>query len=352
MVGGEDANKRVDLSHKLISNGFEVTLLGTKTFDCPAQIRFVKYDLDRSFNFSNDYGTLRFYRRFFNENQFDIIQTFDTKPAFLVPLAVRKSNSKVVRTITGLGTIFMSNGLYSKSLRAVYRTLHRLAKPYVAHTTFQNEEDQAYFLDNRLVGDNSSLIFGSGIEIPTPRKIAKRHQSRFTFICVARLVYEKGIANFLEAAKHCSQKGFDFRFILVGPLEEDSKRLNSQMLSEYRSVVEWLGPRNDVLQLLEESDAFVLPTFREGFSRVILEACLLGLPIITTNVPGTRDIVRQNVEGILTEVNDSEGLAHAMIRLATEPGLADELASNSATRVVEFGLDVISSQYIKLYKSL
>ena len=209
LVGGEDAHKRIELSQYLIANGFHVTLMGTKKFDCPPPIRFVLYNLNRKLNPLSDFKTILEYKRIFKSDEFDIIQTFDTKPAFLVPMAAKTVAAKVVRTVTGMGTLFMSNSIRNKILRSIYRLLHTLAKPYVAHTTFQNEDDQAYFLVKDLVSaSKTSLILGSGIPIPEKRIKAERDNTRFTFICVARLVYEKGIINFLEAAKICADQGF------------------------------------------------------------------------------------------------------------------------------------------------
>src|SRR5690606_36457164 len=109
----------------------------------------------------------------------------------------------------------------------------------------------------------------------------------------------------LEAAQICKDKNYNFKFLLVGPLEEESKRLNSQVLEKYGNVVDWLGPRGDILELMLKSDAFVLPTFREGFPRVLLEASALGLPSITTNVPGTNEIIRHLQEGLHVKVDNS-----------------------------------------------
>lgn len=353
LVGGEDAHKRIPFSGYLLKAQFEVTILGTLDHPYPEEIRYIRYCLNRKFNPVADFKTLLEYRRIFKKSHFDIIQTYDTKPAFLVPLAAWGLNVRVVRTITGMGTIFMSEAIKFRILRIVHRLLHRLVKNGVQHTTFQNIEDQKYFIEHKLVSARtSSIIYGSGIELSQDQPLAERNQSPFTFLCVARLVYEKGIINFLEAAAICRKKGLLFRFLLVGPLEEQSERLNLEILKQYDNIVEWLGPQTDVQKFMLASDAFVLPTFREGLSRVILEACSFGLPIITTDVPGTREIVRDGTEGFLTKVNDSEGLADAMIKLAANKAQADRMAKNATLRAEQFSLRIISDQYIKLYNNI
>ncbi|MCM4154273.1 glycosyltransferase family 1 protein [Arenibacter sp. N53] len=351
LVGSEDAHKRIGLAQCLIRNNFDVTILGTKDYDYPEGIKYIGYKLNRKFNPISDFKTVLEYRRILKIHKFDIVQTFDTKPAFILPYATFGLKTKVIRTITGMGTIFMSNDLKFKIYRIFYITLHFLIRKRVYHTTFQNEDDRKYFVDNKLVNhSNSSLIYGSGIDLSNLINMTKNKTSNFTFICVSRLVYEKGIINYLEAAQICKDNDYEYKFLLVGPLEEASKRLNLQIVEKYSNVVDWLGPRKDVQELMLNSDAFVLPTFREGFSRVLLEASALGLPSITTNVPGTNAIVRHLQEGLHVEVENSDDLANGMVKLAEDRQLAEQLGNNARLHVEQFSLSVISGEYIDLYK--
>lgn len=353
IVGGEDVHKRINLSKYLIDDGFVVTILGTSSASFPDNLTYVPYNLNRKFSFSSDYKTIKFYRKYFNENTFDVIQTFDTKPAFLLPLALLKTKTPIVRTVTGLGTIFMSKSLFSFVLRKVYFILHFLVRKRVSKTIFQNTEDRDFYLNKGLINqDNHELILSSGIELKHITETAKRNNKQFTFICVARLVYEKGIINLIEAARICANKGFDFKYQIVGPLEENSKKLNEQILKKYDDIVDRLGSRPDVMDLLLQADAFILPTFREGFSRVLLEAAAVGLPSITTNVPGVGEIVRHEKEGLIAEVRNSKSLAEAMIRLATDKNLADNCAKNALNRVQLFSLETVAKQYITIFNQI
>jgi glycosyltransferase involved in cell wall biosynthesis len=353
IVGGEDVDKRIPLSKYLIDAGFDVTILGTSFKEFPNNVTYINYNLYRRFSFKKDYKTVQFYKTFFNEYSFDVIQTFDTKPAFLLPIALLKTKTPIVRTVTGLGTIFMSNSIFSIILRNVYYLLHYIIRNRVSMTIFQNTDDKDVFLNKGLVNQkNLNLILSSGIELKNIKKRAKRNNERFTFICVARLVYEKGILNLIEAARICADQGFNFKVQIVGPLEENSKRLNEVILKGYDDVVERLGARNDVMDLLLKADAFILPTFREGFSRVLLEATAVGLPCITTNVPGVGEIVRHEKEGLIAEVKNSESLANAMIKLATNKPLADKFAQNALKRVELFSLDTVAKQYISIFNGI
>jgi len=353
IVGGEDVDKRIQLSKYLIDAGFDVTILGTSSKEFPDNLTYINYNLFRRFSIKKDFKTIKFYKDYFNENYFDVIQTFDTKPAFLLPIALRNTKTPIIRTVTGLGTIFMSNSIFSKILRNVYFLLHFMIRNRVSMTIFQNTDDKDIFLNKGLVNQkNHALILSSGIELKNIKERAKRNNERFTFICVARLVYEKGIINLIEAARICADQGYSFKIQIVGPLEENSKRLNETILKDYDDVVERLGTRNDVMDLLLKADAFILPTFREGFSRVLLEAAAVGLPSITTNVPGVGEIVRHEKEGLIAEVKNSKSLANAMINLATNKPLADKFAQNALKRVELFSLDTVAKQYISIFNSI
>jgi glycosyltransferase involved in cell wall biosynthesis len=353
IVGGEDVHKRINISKYLRDDNFEVTILGTSVESFPDFINYIPYNLNRKLSFSSDYKTIQFFKRFFSENKFDIIQTFDTKPAFLLPLALRKTKTPITRTITGLGTIFMDKSVKSFILRLVYFTLHFIVRKRVSKTIFQNSDDRDIYLKAKLITqDNHAMILSSGIELKNITKVAPRNNATFTFICVARLVYEKGIINLIEAARICKERGHHFKYLLVGPLEENSKKLNEDILKQYDDIVDRLGSRSDVLELLTQSDAFILPPFREGFSRVLLEAAAVGLPCITTNVPGVGEIVRHQQEGLIAQVRNSESLANAMIELATNKPLADKFAQNALERVKLFSLETVAKQYITIFNQI
>ena len=350
LVGGEDVHKRIELSKYLIDAGFHVTIVGTSKQVFPDYITYHSYNLKRNLSPISDYKTVLWLKKFFKKNHFDLIHTFDTKPAFLVPLAQMDNDTPITRTITGLGTIFMSKSVLNKALRFIYKRLHIHVKERVRKTIFQNLDDRDVYLKNNLISKSGyELIYSSGIELNDFKLLAKRNNTPFTFICVARVVYEKGIINLLEAAENCKNLGYDFKVLLVGPVEENTKRLNREILESYQDSVTVLGERQDVKDLLLSSDAFILPTFREGFSRVILEAAAIGLPIISTNVTGVREFARHNEEAILVEPKNTKALTQAMIRLVNDNVLRDKLVKNALKRVELFGLENVSKQYITIF---
>tara|TARA_R110000868_G_scaffold16305_1_gene73444 strand:+ start:6007 stop:7098 length:1092 start_codon:yes stop_codon:yes gene_type:complete len=354
LVGGEDAYKRIPLAEHLIKEYFDVTIIGTADYSYPKEINFIKYNLNRSFNLISDIKTILEYRKIFKNNRFDLIQTFDTKPAFLVPIALFGIKSKIVRTITGLGKVFVNNDPRNLPIKLIYIFLHYTIRTKVKYTTFQNKEDKEIFLKNKLITKkNHLMIYGSGIDLNKVKDIAPRKSNPFTVICVSRIIYEKGILDYIEAAKICHNQGFNIKFLLVGPLEENSEILNENILNSYAKYVEWLGKRSDINNLLFTSDAFILPTFyREGFARVLLEASAIGLPLITTDVPGVRDIARHMKEALIVPIKNPEKLAEAIITLGTDKELADKLATNALSNVKKYSLEIISKNYSDLYQTL
>lgn len=354
LVGGEDAYKRIQLAEHLIDDNFDVTILGTENHEYPKNINFIKYSLNRSFNFISDIKSILEYRKIFKANNFDIIQTFDTKPAFLVPIALFGVKSKIVRTITGLGKVFVNNDLKNLPIKLFYIFLHFIVRNKVNYTTFQNTEDRDIFIKNKLITQkNHLMIYGSGIDLKSIKVLAPRQGDPFTVICVSRLIFEKGIIDFLEAAKICQEKGYGFKFQLVGPLEENSNLLNSEIIDSYKNYVHWLGKRTDVNELLLKSDIFVLPTFyREGFARVLLEASSIGLPLVTTDVAGVRDIARHMKEALIVPVQNPKALAKAIIQLGTDKKLSDELSKNALLNVKQYSLEIISKNYSTLYQNI
>ncbi len=353
LIGGEDVHKRIELSKYLVDAGFHVTIVGTSDADFPDSITYIPYNLNRSFSPISDYKTLKWFKHFFKNNPFDIIHTFDTKPAFLLPLALLKTKTPITRTITGMGGIFMSKSLLGYILRKVYIILHYIIRNRITKTVFQNSDDKNYFLNYGLVTpENLELIYSSGIELNNIETKAPRDNNIFTFICVSRLVYEKGIINLIEASKICKEKGHNFKCILVGPLEENSKRLNLDILKKNDDTIEWLGTRNDILELLSKSDAFILPTFYgEGFPRVLLEAAAVGLPLISTDTVGVREFGKHNKDIILLKPKDSISLADTMIMVATNKSTADKLANNAYNKVKEFSLEKLSKEYITIFNA-
>ena len=243
-----------------------------------------------------------------------IVQSFDTKPSLLTPFAARRAgDALVVRTINGMGWLYSSRVPTALILRLAYRLLHRLAARSTATTIFQNRVDEAFFARHGMAAEQARrLIPGSGVDIEGfDRALAagpSAAELRATLdlgtadvvVTVTRLTRQKGIPTLLEAAALVHQQRPGVRFLLVGPRQSEGPFAISQAeLDRHRPYVRAIGRRADVPSLLGLADVFAYPTeYREGIPRALLEAALARLPILTTEMPGCADVVRDGWTGL------------------------------------------------------
>ncbi|MEM7725448.1 MAG: glycosyltransferase family 4 protein, partial [Cyanobacteria bacterium P01_A01_bin.45] len=299
----------------------------------------------------------------------DIVHGFDTKPAIMAPVVAKKALVPGrVRTITGMGYVFSSNSIAATALKPVYRYLQKKASDATQVTIFQNSDDRKYFQDYRMVDDDKyELVLGSGVDISNlknrlsaqDRLVDLRREldldGKLVVTMVARLVVTKGVKEYLRAAKLVKQQVDRVKFILVGPISSEGRQaISLREIEKYGDSVEYLGQRNDVPALLSLSDIFVLPSFyREGVPRVLLEAGAMKLPLITTNMPGCKEVVKDGWNGLLVPPKDAESLALAIAKLLESEKLRKEMGSRAYEYVnLEFSLNSVVDAYEKIYRQI
>jgi glycosyltransferase involved in cell wall biosynthesis len=368
-VGGEDHSLRIPFLAALRERGFRITAASTgdgAAFQ-RAGLAHRSYQFDRFDSRGADLAAVRQLARLIAEIGPDIIQSFDTKPNLLAPLATR-GKVAVVRTINGMGWVFSSDAARALALRPVYCALQWAVSRWTAATVFQNRDDKAFFERRHLVRpERSHLIRGSGIDIAgfersragTPATAALRLQlglgTAKIVVTVSRLTRQKGIPTLLEAASLVKAKRPDVRFLLVGSRESEGPFAVSQdEINRQAPHVMALGARNDVPALLGLADLFVLPTeYREGIPRVLLEAGLAGLPIVATDMPGCSDVVTDRSNGFLVPPRDAGALAARILDVLADRRAAQDMGSRSVELVRrEFGLPSIVEQYADLYREV
>jgi len=367
-LGGEDVSSRIEISKKFMELGYNINIIGTEKEDkfITNGINYQKYNFSREFTILNDLKSILRLRDILKEQPKDtIVHAFDTKPTLFLPFAsFGLDNIKVSRTITGMGRIFTDDSLKNRVLKRVYNALQKGIKSKVDFTVFQNSDDAKYFKDNSLTQeDKSAIIKSSGIDLKKfttsiDRKKVERLKDELkinrdtkTFILVSRMVKQKGILNYLQSAKICHQEGYRYNFLLVGQLDTD-KSITLEEIEKYSKYVKYLGRREDIKELLALSDIFVLPTYyREGVPRVLLEASAMGLGLITTNMPGCKDVVIDEYNGKLIAINSYRDLASKMIYMAEDERL-NIYKQNSQKKVKEFDLSLIVKSYDRVYKRL
>jgi glycosyltransferase involved in cell wall biosynthesis len=254
------------------------------------------------------------------------------------------------------------------TLRPIYRALHRFAARSTAATTFEIRDDQAFFERHRLLGSKGSeLIPGAGIDIegferalamgPAPAQLRQELGlgTAEVVITVTRMTRLKGIPALLKAAALVHEARPGVRFLFVGPRQSEGPLAVAQAeIDRHAPYVKALGPRSDVPALLSLADVFAFPTeYREGVPRVLLEAALAGLPIVTTSMPGCCTVIHDDWNGFVVPPRAPHLLAARIIDLLCDRQTARTMAGRAAQTIrQEFGLETIIARYAALYGKL
>lgn len=316
-------NFRAGLIRALISDGWEVVAAAP---DDPGQraaleamgCRFVPIEMtSRGMSVVHDLRVLLAFRRLFRLERPAAMLGYTIKPNIYGSVAARWSGVPTINNISGLGTGFMRAG----PLQRLVVLLYRLGLKGSHTVFFQNEDDRALFVARRMVrAEQTALLPGSGIDLhrfgPAPPPDPARPGP--TFLMIARLVYDKGVREFVEAARIVRQQRPDARFVLLGFLGVDNQTAvaaDDVAAWEAEGVLTYHPPTDDVRPAIADADVVVLPSYREGTSRVLLEAAAMARPIVATDVPGCREVVEDGISGLLCPVRDAEGLALAMLRM-------------------------------------
>ena len=243
---------------------------------------------------------------------------FTAKPNIFGGFCASLLDLHYINNISGLGSVFIKNGFLSK----VMILLYKLALKKSSCVFFQNRDDRDLFLQKNIVkSEKTKLLPGSGVNLQKFQpvlKIKKIDQEPFTFILISRLIKDKGVIEYIEAAKLVSKLHPDIQFKILGFLGvQNPTAISTQQINEWQQLqfVSYLGEANDVRPFIEESDCVVLPSYREGTPKVLLEAAAMGKPIITTDVPGCREVVEDQLTGFLCEVRSAQDLAHKMCQM-------------------------------------
>lgn len=371
LVGGVDAHLRIPLVHQLTELGYDVGVMGSGPPEpfAAAEVSYWHYRLKRGLTPIADLAAMRQMHACLEKIRPNIVHAFDTKPGILVPRAAADAGVPVrMRTITGMGYVFSSRSPLVGVLRPVYRGLQKRTEAAADFTVFQNRDDQDYFLRHGMVSEGrQALIPGSGIDVKRLAEHASNERSTkrlraelgldgsLVVLMVARLVRNKGVREYLECARRVRRKRRDIVFLLVGPrAEEGWQAVPETEIRCHGADVMYLGSRQDVPELMGLADIFVLPTYyREGVPRVLLEAGALGIPLITTDMPGCRDVVEHGRTGLLVPPRDASALEAAVTGLIESGALRRRLGQAARERVTnEFSLERVARAYDEVYRNL
>ncbi len=284
----------------------------------------------------------------------DILLLYTIKPNIYGTLAAAQLGIPVINNISGLGTVFIRSGITSRIAKLLYKKA--LKKSELVF--FQNDDDRRDFTRAKLLDiDKTELLPGSGVDL---EKFAPTHQKvedNFRFLMVSRVIYDKGIVELIEAIKILKGRGLNITCGLVGFIEDGNNLgVPRQTVDSWveEGLIEYYGVLEDIRELLSSSNAVVLPSYREGTPKSLLEAIAMAKPIITTDVPGCREVVEDQVNGFLCKVRSSSDLADKMERMINLS--ADELSKMGiqSRKLAETRFDekIVIDRYKKAIKRL
>jgi len=298
-------------------------------------------------------------KKMIKEHKIDIVFPYTIKPVVYGSLAASSLKLPVISLISGLGYTFTGVSLKAKLLQRVTSTLYRLALRKNKAVVFQNKDDKNLFLDKNILSptQNYHVVDGSGVNLDRyPFKNHERTSDKIVFVFVARLIREKGIELYLNAAKKLKEKYPLAEFHILGTqLAKDAKSLDLNLFKECvnNKTVIHHGSQSRVDLFLANSDVFVLPTYyREGVPRSILEALSVGLPIITTDTPGCRETIVNGENGVLIDPQNLEQLIDAMeVFLKDENKIKEMGIKSRGLAKNKFDVNIINSYLIEVVNS-
>jgi glycosyltransferase involved in cell wall biosynthesis len=240
---------------------------------------------------------------------------FTIKPNIYGTLACRMLNIPAINNITGIGTAFLHQNLTSW----VAQLLYRMSFKYPKKVFFQNEDDRKLFLKRKLVRTEvTEVLPGSGVDLEHFKPEKPTQNTKFTFLMIARLLYDKGICEYIDAIKLLRKNHIEASFQILGKIEpEKSLGITEEQLNEWinEGLIEYLGTTDDVRPFIAKADCVVLPSYREGTPRTLIEAASMAKPIIATDVPGCRETVIDGYNGYLCQVKNAFDLAAKMTKM-------------------------------------
>ena len=346
-------NFRLTLIKHLLENGYEILAVASRDgyVDKLEELGVKCYHVNLNPKGTNPIADLNLvyqYFKLFRLIKPDLILSYTIKPNIYGNLAARLLRIPTINNISGLGTLFIKTSFAT----LIGMFLYKLSIAFSTHVFFQNNDDKSLFTDKKLVNKKrSSVIPGSGVDINKFNFTRTRNNAN-KFLFVGRLISDKGVFEYLDAAVSVLEKYPKKEFLLVGELGSINKTaLSSKELNHYINnypQIKYLGKTDNVIDLLKSVDVMILPSYREGLSKSLIEAASMKLPIITTNVPGCKDVVEDGFNGLLCEVRSKFSLEKAilkMIDLKEEDRL--QFGLNGRKKVINrFSTDIVNKIYL------
>jgi glycosyltransferase involved in cell wall biosynthesis len=286
----------------------------------------------------------------------DVCLTFSIRPAIWGNLITRELKIPTITNITGVGPLFISKNIVYRTARTLYRNaLSKTKKVF-----FQNYDDMNLFIERKFVKSSiAERIPGSGIDYQkfSPIILKEKDSNTFIFLFIGRLIKDKGIFEYINAARIIRKKFPNAIFNVMGPFWTQNLKKNTITHTQLQNwidegVIDYLGEKKDVRKFIAEADCVVLPSYREGTSNTLLEAASMEKPAITTNTTGCKEIVSDNDTGFLCNVKDELDLADKMEKMILLPAEErKEMGTRARQKIIkEYDKQIVIQAYLRAIK--
>jgi len=352
-------NFRLDLIRKLKEKGYKVVIVAPYDEYCEKLNKeFECYNIfmdNKGTSPCEDIKTFFEYYRLYRKIKPKIAIHYTIKPNIYGNLAAKLLNIKIISIITGLGTPFIRENFSTK----IAKFLYKLSLYCANKVFFQNKDDFEFFVKNKLVDEKKcSVLCGRGVDTEKfkPVKINKK-DNIFRFLLIARMIWDKGIKEYIKAAKIIKKKYKNVEFLLLGPGNvKNPTAISMDIIKDWEKegIVKYLGVIDDMRKGIVKADCIVLPSYREGISNVLLEGAAMTKPLIATDVPGCKEVVEDGVNGFLCKVRDINDLVDKMEKMLNlKEEERNKMGLKGREKVIKnFDEKIIIDKYLKIIEDL
>ncbi len=355
-------NFRAGLIRALVGQGYEVVAVAPPdeyvdrllSLGC----RYIPLPMDNQGTHpGRDLALLWRFWRILRQERPAVFLGYTVKPNVYGSLAAHALGIPVVNNIAGLGAVFIKNSWLTRVVRGLYRmALTRSAKVF-----FQNNDDRRMFIEGGLVrAEVTDRLPGSGVDLGmfslTPA-LSRGERAHVRFLLIARMLLDKGVGEYVEAARKIRRRYANAEFCLLGFLDvQNPAAISRAQMDEWvaEGVVSYLGATDDIRPFIAEADCVVLPSYREGVPRTLLEAAAMGRPIVTTDSVGCREVVDDGVNGYLCKPRDADDLAEKMERMiALAPEVRAEMGRRGREKMEQqFDESIVIRSYLDVLSNI
>ena len=348
-------NFRADLMRAMQASGYRVIAIAPKDAYASrlAEMGVEYHPIEMKSSGISPIEDLLLLRRYFGilrKIRPDVFLGFTIKPNIYGSLAARALGIRVINNVSGLGTAFIKKGPVTRIVTLLYTMALRRSSTVF----FQNREDLSLFVEGGMVRDGQArLLPGSGVDLARfqPGTPQSAQTSEFRFLLIARLLWDKGVQEYVDAACILKAAEPNLRCQILGFVDVDNRTaVPRAKLEEWiaEGLIDYLGETDDVRPFIEQADCVVLPSYREGLPRSLLEGSAMGKPLVATDVPGVRDVIDDGLTGYLCQVRNARSLADAMLKmLRLSPGKRQGMGAAGRQKVNrEFSQVIVIERYL------